>query len=336
MPFAGREKVGEVAGYLFSIVGGVVLAAGVFLEIPPDVVALRVLAWYALAGVALTVALVLVMVGTRQLPTLQRATLEGLEGSVPAGVQAGPMTAVITSMLSQVTNSAGNTSSALSGAAELVRVSSRYYERADQMNSTRRNAEASWNCAAGDEFSGCMKKGRDRVEDLEKAATTMAEDLNDFASKLRRCQNEMSDIRADARTAELSVTDFLIQDPGPGPARPPDDFTGTEPEVARHDQLVREYDAHQDKIRAYNHASREAARIDRQYATASRSLQSDYTVGQHASWLLSTGDILGSGAEAAVGVQIGLKQSKLNVSACTCSTKPSVPRRTSRPTPSAT
>lgn len=59
------------------------------------------------------------------------AGLEDVAGSVPSGVQAGPMTGVIASMLSQVTNSAGNTSSALTGAAEMVRLSRRYYDRAD-------------------------------------------------------------------------------------------------------------------------------------------------------------------------------------------------------------
>ena len=59
------------------------------------------------------------------------AGLEELAGSVPSGVDAGPMTGVISSMLAQVTNSAGNVSSALTGAAGLVRLSRRYYERAD-------------------------------------------------------------------------------------------------------------------------------------------------------------------------------------------------------------
>lgn len=57
--------------------------------------------------------------------------LEGLAGTVPAGVQAGPMTAVIASMISQITNSAGNVSDSMAGAAELVRLSRRYYLEAD-------------------------------------------------------------------------------------------------------------------------------------------------------------------------------------------------------------
>lgn len=59
------------------------------------------------------------------------AGLEGLAGSVPRGIDAGPMTAVITSMISQVVTSAGNVSIALSGSAESVRLARGYYGRAD-------------------------------------------------------------------------------------------------------------------------------------------------------------------------------------------------------------
>lgn len=57
--------------------------------------------------------------------------LEGLAGSVPAGIDAGPMTAVIASMLSGIVDSAGNVSTAMSGSADAVRLARRYYDRAD-------------------------------------------------------------------------------------------------------------------------------------------------------------------------------------------------------------
>lgn len=57
--------------------------------------------------------------------------LEGLAGSVPAGVDAGPMTAVVASMLGQVVDSAGNVSISMTGAAALVRECRAYYERSD-------------------------------------------------------------------------------------------------------------------------------------------------------------------------------------------------------------
>lgn len=61
--------------------------------------------------------------------------LEGLSGSVPSGVDAGPMTSVVASMLSQVVDSAGNVSVALSGSADNVRLARRYYRRADAESS---------------------------------------------------------------------------------------------------------------------------------------------------------------------------------------------------------
>jgi len=57
--------------------------------------------------------------------------LEGLAGSVPRGVDAGPMAAVVASMVSQVVISSGNVANALSGTAEGVRLARGYYERAD-------------------------------------------------------------------------------------------------------------------------------------------------------------------------------------------------------------
>lgn len=77
MPFAGRTKWGEVAGNVVLVLGGGLLAAAVFVAIPADVVAMRLLAWYTVAGVLLTCALVLALVGTRRLPALEPATLEG-------------------------------------------------------------------------------------------------------------------------------------------------------------------------------------------------------------------------------------------------------------------
>ena len=57
--------------------------------------------------------------------------LEGLAGGVPSGVDAGPMSAVVASMLSQVVDSAGNVSVALAGAADSVRLARTYFQSAD-------------------------------------------------------------------------------------------------------------------------------------------------------------------------------------------------------------
>lgn len=61
--------------------------------------------------------------------------LEALSGTVPSGVDGGPMTAVIASMMSQVVDSSGNVSVALSGSADSVRLARHYYQRADAESS---------------------------------------------------------------------------------------------------------------------------------------------------------------------------------------------------------
>jgi len=186
---------------------------------------------------------------------------------------------------------------------------------ADQLNAARRTAESSWRSTAGEEFGSSMTKGRDKVDDLEDAAKTMAGDLDDFAGKLRGCQEDMATIRSDATAAGLTVSGFLVQDPGPGPARPEETMTGTPDEVEQGRRSWSAYNDHQDLRRAYQHACSEAARIDRKYATACRDLQDDYTVGEHAAWLLNVADVLGDTAGGAIGVTIGIKQSKLNIRA---------------------
>lgn len=59
------------------------------------------------------------------------AGMEDLADGVPEEADAGPMTAVIASMLSQIVDSAGNVSDSMNAAAEMVRLSGRYYQRAD-------------------------------------------------------------------------------------------------------------------------------------------------------------------------------------------------------------
>lgn len=206
---------------------------------------------------------------------------------------------------------------AIEGAAHWLRSSlaAELTDAADRANDARRSADGSWNSEAGDEFVGVMARARGKIDDLEGAARTMADDLDKFAGKLRRAQEQMADVRTEARGADLTVNGFVVEDPGPGPVRPPDGFEGTPAEVEAHNGRVAAYDAHQEKVRAYNAASAEAARIDRYYATACRDLQDQYTPGQHAAWLLTVGDILGDVAAGAIGVDIASKKSTLHARA---------------------
>ncbi|KGN30757.1 hypothetical protein N802_06000 [Knoellia sinensis KCTC 19936] len=177
----------------------------------------------------------------------------------------------------------------------------------DEFNEARKDGLATWNCGAGDAFGAKMKTARDKADDLAKAATTMATDLDTFAGALRTCQNEMSTCRSTARTDKLTVTSFIIEHPGPAPTRPPQVFTGTKEEVAEHNAKVTAYDDHVLLLQAYYRAETEAARIDRKYGKACRDLQQKYTVGQHASWILTLGDLTGDGVLAGMAVSAGLK-----------------------------
>lgn len=188
-------------------------------------------------------------------------------------------------------------------------------EAADQANEARRDASGSWNSQAGDEFGDMMSRARGKIDDLESAARQMARDLEAFAAKLGRCQEQMTEVRTQARVAGLQVSGFVVMEPVPGPSRPIYGFVGTSEEVAAHERKVAAYDAHQELLRAFNDAQVEADRIDRVYATACRELQDGYTVGQHSSWLLTTSGVLGKAAAGALGVTIAMKQSRLHARA---------------------
>lgn len=188
-------------------------------------------------------------------------------------------------------------------------------DAADAANGARRDAEMRWESTAGSEFVDVARGIRDSSDDLSTAATTMAGDLDDFAEKLQRAQEQMGDVRTLARDEGLSVTGFVVQHPGAGPARPPTTFEGTPEEVADYEARVGDYNDHQELLRAYDAAATEAARIDRYYATACRELQDQYLPGTHAAWIVTLSDIVGDSAAGVIGATISLTQSRLLTSA---------------------
>lgn len=185
----------------------------------------------------------------------------------------------------------------------------------DAANSARREAEMGWDSVAGEEFTGIARRIRDKADDLAGAAKKMADDLDDFAEKLSRAQEQMADVRSEARGAGLTVAGFVVEHPGDGPARPPSSFEGTPDEVEDHNRRVAAYNAHQDLLRAYHDAESEAARIDRYYATACRELQNDYLPGTHAAWIMTLSDIVGESAAGVIGATIAVERSRLLQSA---------------------
>jgi hypothetical protein len=217
------------------------------------------------------------------------------------------------SVETEITGSPGS----IEGAATWLRgsLAPKLTAAADAANSSRRGAETGWSSVAGEELAGTARRIRDTSDDLAAATKTMAGDLDDFAEKLRRSQDQMADVRSTARGAGLTVSGFVVQHPGAGPARPPDLVEGTPEEVEAHDRRVAAYNAHQDLLQAYYDAETEAARIDRYYATACRDLQNDYLPGTHAAWIVTLGDIVGESAAGVIGATISLERSRLLQSA---------------------
>lgn len=188
-------------------------------------------------------------------------------------------------------------------------------DAADTCHAVRATTQRSWEGVAGDEFAGIMATASGATDDLEGAAREMARDLEGFAASLRRCQGDMADVRRTATAAGLTVSGFLVLHPGQGPARPPDDFTGTPTEVAAHNDRVTAYNAHQDLLRAYVAAESEAARVDRAYAAACQDLQDQYALTDHAAWLLSTAEVIGDGAAGAWADVLTSRKSRLQAQA---------------------
>lgn len=182
---------------------------------------------------------------------------------------------------------------------------------ADTFNDARKDAEDSWNCSAGYGFVDTMGNARRKADDLERAAKDLGGKIHDFGGDLRVCQNDMATIRREARAKNLVVSGFMIHDPGPGPTQPPPVFEGTQAEIDQYNDDVDAFNAHQEKIRAYNHANFEAQRIDRKYQKACRDLQSEFTSTEHAEWIVTAADVLGSTFVAASGVALANRRNAL-------------------------
>ena len=81
---------------------------------------------------------------------------------------------------------------------------------ADALVASRGLAMSDWGGDSGPEFSGQMRLGIQRTEDLSTAVTQAAGALDDFAAALERAQGRMAEIRSTARGAGLTVHGFVI------------------------------------------------------------------------------------------------------------------------------
>jgi len=156
----------------------------------------------------------------------------------------------------------------------------------------RRAVGDGWEGEAASSFHGWSGDAVGIVDELVSGIDTVSSLLVSFAGSLRSAQSRMAGIRERARAGGLTVAGFVIQDPGAGPTDP-----GVLPEGATapqgHAADVAAFDAHQDKIWAWNAAVLDAGHVQDDIAEASERLQADYHGLEGHNWFTAAGDLLG-------------------------------------------
>jgi len=171
----------------------------------------------------------------------------------------------------------------------------------DALNSARGDAESDWDGPAGGAFASSMRSASRKSDDLSDSAKDVGTALDTYAGSLRSAQDRMADIRDAAAGAGLTVHGYVIENPGAGPARPgPMTVTADTPVQAidAHDAAVAAYEAHQDKIRAWNTAVADAEAVRSDLTTAGQELADKYRGLSGAQWLLNPADVVGGLAGA--------------------------------------
>lgn len=171
----------------------------------------------------------------------------------------------------------------------------------DALHSARGDAQSDWDGEAGSAFAATMRSASAKADDLHGSAREVARSLDTYAGSLRGAQDRMADIRDAASGAGLTVHGSVIENPGPGPTRPgPMTVTTDTPPSAidAHDASVAAYDAHQDKIRAWNKAVTDAEAVRADLRTAADGLSEKYRGLSGPQWVLTAGDIAGGLAGA--------------------------------------
>lgn len=135
---------------------------------------------------------------------------------------------------------------------------------------TARNRGESWGEDAGDAFRSRLGTTADTIDDISSDAGNVGRKVREWSTELKKCQDDMTQVRADAEAGGLTVSGFVVQDPGPGPARP--DPTTLYDTQAEADAAWAPWNAHQDKVRVWNDCVGEAGRVRRRYETACQDL----------------------------------------------------------------
>lgn len=198
----------------------------------------------------------------------------------------------------EITGSPGS----IEGAADWLRSSlgKAVTSSADALSAARSTAASDWHGETGSSFAATMGSAVGRVDALASAASGVAGALDAFAARLSSLQNRMADIRGTAQRAGLTVSAYLVEEPGAGPADPGPPPTGpVSPDAAHaYNAAVEAWNAHQDKVRAYNKAAADAEDVRSDLATATQGLADEYRGLEGPDWVLNAADIAGGFAGA--------------------------------------
>jgi uncharacterized protein YukE len=130
-----------------------------------------------------------------------------------------------------------------------------------ELGRAARDAGQGWRGAAGSAFQHRMDAAGRKTDGLRADAEQAANSFDTYADELRSAQDRMERARRIATDGGLTVTGYLIHDPGPAPRVPalPGGRPGTPAEAAAHHAGAVALAAHHLQVRAYREAEREAS-----------------------------------------------------------------------------
>lgn len=169
----------------------------------------------------------------------------------------------------------------------------------------RTEAGGDWRGEAGTAFEGAMGRAARTSEDLRQAATGVRTTFLHYAGSLEACQQRMEGIRADARSAGLTVVGFVIQPVGAGPARPGDlPADASQGQVDAYNGEVAAYNAHQDKAGAYNDLAARAQEVWSDIERAWERVSAENRSMDGPGWAFQLSDVAGGLAGALTDVHV--------------------------------
>lgn len=166
----------------------------------------------------------------------------------------------------------------------------------------RRHVGNGWDGQAAAGFRGWSGEAVRSVDELSTGLGSVAVAMEGFASSLRTAQSRMAGIRASAGAAGLTVSGFLIADPGVGPAHPGVVAPGAKV-PAGHAAAGAGFDLHEARVRAWNVAVAAVEAVHAYVREASQRLQGDYRGLEGHHWFTAGGDLLGGLGGAVVQFQ---------------------------------